>query len=69
MIEFQNIECDLKINKKEFSFWLNEIIIEEKKILGEILYIFCDDDYLLTKNIKPIDSTEVQLNKELKLKR
>ena len=52
MIEFQNIECDLKIKKKEFSFWLNEIIIEENKILGDIVYIFCDDDYLLTKNIK-----------------
>ena len=52
MIEFQNIECDLKIKKKEFSSWLNEIIIEEKKILGDIVYIFCDDDYLLAKNIK-----------------
>ena len=52
MIEFQNIECDPKINKKEFSFWLNEILIEENKMLGDIVYIFCDDDYLLTKNIK-----------------
>ena len=52
MIEFQNIECDLKIKKKEFSSWLNEIIIEENKILGDIVYIFCDDDYLLAKNIK-----------------
>jgi len=52
MIEFKNIECDLKIKKKEFSSWLNEIIIEENKILGDIVYIFCDDDYLLAKNIK-----------------
>ena len=52
MIEFQNIECDLKIMKKEFSFWLNEIIIEENKILGDIVYVFCDDNYLLAKNIK-----------------
>ena len=52
MIEFQNIECDLKINEEDFSFWLNEIIIEENNSLGEIVYIFCDDDYLLTKNIK-----------------
>ena len=51
MITFQNIECDLKINKEEFSSWLNEIIIEENKMLGDIVYIFCDDDYLLTKNI------------------
>ena len=52
MIEFQNIECDLKIKKKEFSSWLNEIIIEENNSLGDIVYIFCDDDYLLAKNIK-----------------
>jgi len=52
MIEFQNIECDLKINKEEFSFWLNEIIIEENNSLGDIVYVFCDDDYLLAKNIK-----------------
>ena len=52
MIEFQNIECDLKIKKQEFSFWLNEIIIEENKILGDIVYVFCDDNYLLAKNIK-----------------
>ncbi|MDC0204249.1 rRNA maturation RNase YbeY [Flavobacteriales bacterium] len=52
MIEFQNIECDPKINKKCFSFWLNEMLIEENKVLGDIVYVFCDDDYLLTKNIK-----------------
>ena len=52
MIEFQNIECSLKIKKKEFSFWLNEIIIEENNMLGDIVYIFCNDDYLLAKNIK-----------------
>ena len=52
MIEFQNIKCDLKINEKIFSSWLNKIIIEEKKILGDIVYVFCDDDYLLDLNIK-----------------
>ena len=39
MIEFQNIECDPTINKKEFSSWLNEILIEENKMLGDIVYI------------------------------
>ena len=52
MIKFKNIECNPKINKKEFSIWLNEILIEENKILGDIVYVFCDDDYLLAKNIK-----------------
>ena len=31
MIEFQNIECELKINKEAFSSWLNDIIIEVQK--------------------------------------
>ena len=52
MIKFQNIECNPKINKKSFSFWLNEMLIEENKILGDIVYVFCDDNYLLAKNIK-----------------
>ena len=52
MIEFQNIECELKINKEAFSSWLNNIILEENKMLGNIVYVFCDDDYLLGKNIK-----------------
>ena len=52
MIEFQNIKCDLEINEKIFSSWLTKIIIDEKKILGNIVYVFCDDNYLLDKNIK-----------------
>ncbi len=30
--------------------WLEEIILSEEKKLGEINYIFCDDDYLLKVN-------------------
>lgn len=52
MITFQNIECQLKINKEAVSSWLNDIIIEENKILGDIVYVFCNDSYLLGKNIK-----------------
>ena len=52
MITFQNIECQLKINKEAVSSWLNDIVIEENKILGDIVYVFCNDNYLLGKNIK-----------------
>ena len=52
MIEFQNIDCEVKINKERISSWLNEMLIEENKILGDIVYVFCNDDYLVAKNIK-----------------
>ena len=52
MIEFHTIDSQVKINKENLASWLNKLIIEEKKILGNIVYVFCDDNYLLAKNIK-----------------
>lgn len=34
----------------EYIKWLEEIIFSEEKKLGEINYIFCDDEYLLKIN-------------------
>lgn len=34
----------------DYKNWLEEIILSEEKKLGEINYIFCDDDYLLKIN-------------------
>ena len=34
------------------SKWIDQTIISENKITGDINYIFCSDDYLLEKNIK-----------------
>ncbi|KQT22286.1 rRNA maturation factor [Chryseobacterium sp. Leaf404] len=34
----------------EYTKWLEEIIFSEGKKLGEINYIFCDDEYLLKVN-------------------
>ena len=51
MIDLQYIEIeitDFTANTK----WLENIINFENKILGEIVFIFCGDDYLLEKNIK-----------------
>ncbi|SEM98363.1 rRNA maturation RNase YbeY [Chryseobacterium taichungense] len=33
-----------------YKFWLEDIILSEGKKLGEINYIFCDDEYLLKVN-------------------
>jgi rRNA maturation RNase YbeY len=34
----------------DYKKWLEDIILSEKKKLGEINYIFCDDEYLLKIN-------------------
>ena len=39
---------EINQNKK----WLNQVILNENKEEGDITYIFCDDDYLLEKNIR-----------------
>ena len=45
---FENIE-EILITPNT-SQWLENIIISEGKKLGEINYIFCDDEYLLKVN-------------------
>ena len=51
MISFQyiseNLE-DLKENKK----WIEGIVLSENKSLGNIVFVFCNDQFLLEKNIK-----------------
>jgi|TARA_B100001093_G_scaffold520499_2_gene616930 rRNA maturation RNase YbeY len=52
MIVFQNKKLVEDINFFELSKWLEQIIIREKKVSGDIVCVFCDDKYLLEKNIK-----------------
>lgn len=42
-------------NTESFIRWIKNVISEENKELGEVNYIFCDDKYLLEKNIKYLD--------------
>ena len=42
-------------NAESFIRWIKNVISEENKKLGEVNYIFCDDKYLLEKNIKYLD--------------
>ena len=39
-------------NTESFIKWIKDVILEENKELGEVNYIFCDDKYLMGKNIK-----------------
>ena len=51
MINFQFINTDV-IQLKNATDWIENIIYSEKKIPGEIVFVFCDDPYLLKKNIE-----------------
>lgn len=50
MINF-NYLTDFHLNKEEaYSAWLNIVCSNEGFSIGELNYIFCDDDYLLKIN-------------------
>jgi len=52
MISF-NYETDFELeNEQVYEDWLARVIESEDKTEGEINYIFCDDEYLLQKNIE-----------------
>jgi probable rRNA maturation factor len=50
MISF-NYELDFQLeNETQFQNWISNVIQSENKTEGDINYIFCDDEYLLTIN-------------------
>lgn len=51
MIDFQYIR-QKNIPIEGCAEWLHSIILTEGKKPGEIIYVFCNDDYLLEKNIQ-----------------
>ena len=55
MISF-NYETSFELqDETRYENWLSEVIESEEKTEGEINYIFCDDAYLLEKNIEFLD--------------
>ncbi len=52
MISF-NYESNFILDQEErFTSWIATIIASENKTVGEISYIFCDDDYLHAINLQ-----------------
>lgn len=39
-------------NEDTYQSWIETVILSEQKMVGEINYIFCDDDYLHDINVK-----------------
>ena len=50
-----NISFHLK-NKKKLREWISATILEENKFVGNITFIFCDDEYLSDINNKYLNS-------------
>lgn len=51
MIAFERINVEVpELSLELFSFWLNEVAIEEGRSTGEITLIFCSDEHLLDMN-------------------
>jgi len=46
---FKETEVEIE-NVSELKLWLNRVAQSEEKSIGEINYIFCDDEYLLNIN-------------------
>ena len=51
MIDFQFINTEI-IPLKNSVNWLKKVIVTENKKPGEIVFVFCNDTYLLEKNIQ-----------------
>ncbi|HLV38804.1 rRNA maturation RNase YbeY [Xanthomarina sp.] len=52
MISYNSENDFLFGNEAQVSVWLEAVILNEKFKLGEINYIFCDDDYLHKLNLE-----------------
>ena len=52
MIAFEHLETEEITEINQNKKWLNQVISNEDKQEGIITYIFCNDDYLLEKNIR-----------------
>lgn len=55
MINFYSETAFELDNKKIISKWIKDSILQEKCTLTEITYVFCDDAYLLERNIQFLD--------------
>ncbi|MCG2610403.1 rRNA maturation RNase YbeY [Flavobacterium sp. SM15] len=59
MISF-NYETDFQLdNEQAFENWISRVIESENKELGEISYIFCDDEYLHKINVEYLNHDDL----------
>tara|TARA_B100001540_G_scaffold287897_1_gene282730 strand:- start:192 stop:596 length:405 start_codon:yes stop_codon:yes gene_type:complete len=51
VIDIQFVDTKM-FSIENYSKWVKKIIRKEKKIVGDIVFVFCNDKYMLEKNIK-----------------
>lgn len=48
-----NYETEFQLDNEDvFSQWIEHVVLSESKSLGEVNYIFCNDDYLHKINVE-----------------
>ena len=52
MIDFNYLDKFQLTNEQEVRAWLEFVLDQEDRELGEVSYIFCDDEYLYDLNVK-----------------
>ena len=55
MIDFNYLDKFQLPNEQEVRAWLEFVLDQEDRELGEVSYIFCDDDYLYDLNVKHLN--------------
>ena len=55
MIEYHYENDFILEDSDKIRIWIEDAIKKEKKTVGDITYIFCDDDYLLERNKEFLD--------------
>ena len=55
MIDFNYLDKFQLSNEQEVRAWLEFVLDEEHRELGEVSYIFCDDEYLYDINVKHLN--------------
>jgi rRNA maturation RNase YbeY len=55
MIEYTVVGTFILDDKQQISDWVQFTLDSEEKELGELNYIFCDDDYLHNINVKTLN--------------
>ena len=55
MIDFNYLEKFQLPNEQEVRAWLEFVLDQEDRELGEVSYIFCDDEYLYDLNVKHLN--------------
>ena len=55
MIDFNYLDKFQLPNEQEVRAWLEFVLDQEDRELGEVSYIFCDDEYLYDLNVKHLN--------------